>query len=104
MARSLALFSVLLLLLSTAAVAEEVRLPKPILDTEDLSIHVVETSCNSYLITCKRDRRVRGRGSRAPDSAAPSPRGGGGHTPKAIWITHEHGDHRAASVGDSAQR
>jgi glyoxylase-like metal-dependent hydrolase (beta-lactamase superfamily II) len=103
MARSPALVSVLLLLLSTAAVAEEVRLPKPILDTEDLSIHVVETSCNSYLITCKQTGEF--------VVVDPGPRLGGtftawrrtGHTAKAIWITHEHGDH-TGGVGDLLQR
>ena len=99
MARSLALVAVLLLLLSTVVVAEEVRLPKPILDTEDLSIHVVETSCNSHLITCKRTGEF--------VVVDPGPQLGGtftawrrrGRTAKAIWITHEHGDH-TGGVGD----
>lgn len=91
--RLLAVVSVLVLLLTATARAEEVRLPKPILDDEDLSIHVVETSCNSYLITCKRTREF--------VVVDPGPSLGGtvtawkrtGYTPKAIWITHEHHDH-----------
>jgi len=103
MSRSLALVAVLLLPLSTTAVAEEVRPPKPILDTEDLSIHLVETSCNSYLITCKRTGEF--------VVVDPGPRLGGtynawrrtGRTAKAIWITHEHGDHKGG-LADLLQR
>lgn len=93
MTRSLALVALLFLLFPTGVVAEEVRTLKPILDTEDLSIHVVVTSCNTYLITCKKtgDFVV----------VDPGPQFGGtftawrrkGHNARAIWITHEHGDH-----------
>ena len=104
MARSLTLFPALLLLLSTLVAAEEVRLPKPILDTEDLSIHVVETSCNSYLITCKQTGEfvVVDPGPRL-DGTFTAWRRTGGRTAKAIWITHEHGDH-TGGVGDLLQR
>jgi glyoxylase-like metal-dependent hydrolase (beta-lactamase superfamily II) len=68
---------------------------KPLFDEEDLSIQRFETTCNSYLLTCKATK----------DFVAIDPGPGmverirawiaTGHNFTAIWLTHEHPDHIA---------
>ena len=93
MARLVGLEVLLLLLLGAPAAAEPRELPSPILDDADLSVHVVATSCNAYLITCKKTGHYvvvdPGNGL---DGAIAAQRARG-RTLTGVWITHEHGDH-----------
>ncbi len=93
MARFPVLVFGLLLLPCAPAAAEPAPLPAPIVDAQDLSVHVVETTCNSYLITCKRTGNYVLVDPGPGLDAALAAQKARGRVLQAIWITHEHSDH-----------
>ena len=84
-----------LLLFPLPARAEDGDLPAPLLDETDLRVHRLETTCNTYVLTCKRTLEfvVVDPGLGIVSFLEAYERAG--HTLKAVWLTHEHGDHLA---------
>ena len=65
----------------------------PLVDEEDLAIHVFETSCNSYLLTCKKTKRFVAVDPGPGMVARLKKHIADGHEFAAVWITHDHPDH-----------